>query len=149
MQIFLDCTGGFWLASAILVVRQTEGVRASVAPGHPARVADAMAKQLDFIVVGAGVVGAAIARNLVGRLGRTGSVALLDKSHSASIPEHASGRNSGVLHAGFYYTADSLKAKLTRAGNVFLHDYCGEKGIAINKCVTQFLLVGCGFEDHI
>jgi len=100
-----------------------------------------MPKQVDFVVIGAGVIGAAIARNLVQRVGRTASVVILDKSSRSNIPEHASARNSGVIHAGFYYSADSLKARLTRAGNVFLHEYCLEKGIAINKCVPQFLVI--------
>jgi len=47
---------------------------------------------------------------------------------------HASGRNSGVLHAGFYYTADSLKARFTRDGNARLTSYCNERGLPINRC---------------
>ena len=45
-----------------------------------------------------------------------------------------SGRNSGVLHAGFYYTPDSLKAKFTRLGNERLTAYCEQKGIPLNRC---------------
>ncbi len=47
---------------------------------------------------------------------------------------HASGRNSGVLHAGFYYTADSLKARFSRDGNRELTEYCLERGLRINRC---------------
>jgi len=47
---------------------------------------------------------------------------------------HASGRNSGVLHAGFYYAADSLKARFTRDGNARLTSYCIERGLPINRC---------------
>ena len=47
---------------------------------------------------------------------------------------HASGRNSGVLHAGFYYSPDSLKAKFTRLGNEQLTAYCEEKKIPLNRC---------------
>ncbi len=47
---------------------------------------------------------------------------------------HASGRNSGVLHAGFYYAADSLKARLTREGNAQLTRYCVARGLPINRC---------------
>src|SRR5207249_1367088 len=45
-----------------------------------------------------------------------------------------SGRNSGVIHAGFYYSADSLKAKLTRDGNRLLREYCQVKKIPVNQC---------------
>jgi L-2-hydroxyglutarate oxidase LhgO len=47
---------------------------------------------------------------------------------------HASGRNSGVLHAGFYYTSDSLKARFTREGNRLWQDYCRERNLATNPC---------------
>ena len=57
---------------------------------------------------------------------------LIEKEHRCAM--HASGRNSGVLHAGFYYTADSLKAKYTRDGNQALTEYCLEKGLRINRC---------------
>src|SRR5438067_7212674 len=60
------------------------------------------------------------------------SVALIEKEPHCGL--HASGRNSGVIHAGFYYTADSLKAKFTRDGNRALTAYCEEKRIPVNKC---------------
>lgn len=47
---------------------------------------------------------------------------------------HASGRNSGVLHAGFYYATDSLKARFTREGNARLTRYCIERNLPINRC---------------
>lgn len=48
--------------------------------------------------------------------------------------QHASGRNSGVVHAGFYYAADSLKARFTRDGNSQLTNYCVARGLPINRC---------------
>ena len=45
---------------------------------------------------------------------------------------HSSGRNSGVLHAGFYYTADSLKAKFTRDGNFEMKKFCIDNKLKIN-----------------
>jgi (S)-2-hydroxyglutarate dehydrogenase len=48
--------------------------------------------------------------------------------------QHASGRNSGVLHAGFYYSPDSLKAKFTKLGNEQLTAYCEDKRIPLNRC---------------
>ncbi len=85
----------------------------------------------DFIIIGAGIVGLSIARELKHRYNDS-QVLVLEKEKN--IGEHASGRNSGVLHAGFYYTQDSLKAKFTRNGNKLLTDYCNEKKIPINRC---------------
>ncbi len=85
----------------------------------------------DFLVVGGGVVGLSIARELKRRFSDT-SVVLVEKEPECGM--HASGRNSGVIHAGFYYTADSLKAKFTRDGNRMLLQYCDEKRIPVNKC---------------
>lgn len=85
----------------------------------------------DFLVIGAGIIGTSIARELRARYPDAG-VLVIDKE---ALPgAHASGRNSGVLHAGFYYTADSLKARFTREGNAALTTYCLERGLAINRC---------------
>ncbi len=85
----------------------------------------------DFLIIGGGVIGLSIARQLK-HLYTDSSVAILEKEASCGL--HASGRNSGVLHAGFYYSPDSLKAQLTRQGNARLRQYCEEKKIAINQC---------------
>jgi len=85
----------------------------------------------DFLVIGGGVVGLSIARELKSRFADS-RVALIEKEAECGL--HASGRNSGVIHAGFYYSADSLKAKLTRDGNRLLTEYCEEKKIPVNKC---------------
>lgn len=84
----------------------------------------------DFLVIGAGVVGINIALAIKERLSEA-SIIIIDKEPELAL--HASGRNSGVLHAGFYYTADSLKARFCREGNAFLRNYCEEKGLAINR----------------
>lgn len=85
----------------------------------------------DYVVVGAGVVGLALAREIKLQ-DPSSSVAVLEKeSHIAS---HASGRNSGVLHAGFYYSPDSLKAKLTVDGNRSLKDFCRENNVPVDVC---------------
>ncbi len=85
----------------------------------------------DFLVVGGGIIGINIARELKRRFADS-TVHLIEKESTGT--EHGSGRNSGVLHAGFYYTADSLKAKFTRDGNRLLTDYCIENKIPINQC---------------
>jgi (S)-2-hydroxyglutarate dehydrogenase len=85
----------------------------------------------DFLVIGGGVVGVNLALQAK-RHFPDSSVTLIEKEHLCG--EHASGRNSGVLHAGFYYTADSLKARLTRDGNRCLTEYCVERGLRINRC---------------
>ena len=60
------------------------------------------------------------------------TVALLEKEPDWG--RHASGRNSGVLHAGFYYSSDSLKARFAREGNQQLTAYCVNRGLPINRC---------------
>jgi len=85
----------------------------------------------DFLVIGGGVIGLNIARKLRFTFPRS-SVNLLEKEADCGL--HASGRNSGVLHAGFYYSPDSLKAKFTWRGNRLLTEYCEDKKIPLNKC---------------
>src|SRR5690242_7953575 len=80
---------------------------------------------LDAVVIGAGVVGLAIARALA--LAGREVIVLEDE---AAIGMHTSSRNSEVIHAGIYYPTGSLKARLCVAGRVALYDYCARKGIA-------------------
>ena len=86
-------------------------------------------KTSDFLVIGAGIIGTSIARELRRRHG--GRVVILEKESTAG--EHASGRNSGVLHAGVYYKAGTLKARLCLEGNRRMKDYCRAKGIPMNE----------------
>jgi len=85
----------------------------------------------DFLLIGGGIIGICIARELKSRY-PDASVCIMEKEHQCGL--HASGRNSGVLHAGFYYTADSFKARFTREGNQRLTEYCDVKNIKLNKC---------------
>ena len=81
----------------------------------------------DVIVVGGGIVGLAVARELARR--RPGaSVAVLERE--PAVGRHQTGHNSGVLHAGIYYAPGSLKARLCVAGMRELYDYCESHGIA-------------------
>lgn len=85
----------------------------------------------DFLVIGGGVIGFNLA--LTAKQRNPGSrVTLIEKEAQGGL--HASGRNSGVLHAGFYYTADSLKARFCRDGNRELTAYCEQRGIPLNRC---------------
>jgi len=88
------------------------------------------ANNFDFGVIGAGIVGLAMA-NRIRHIHPNATIAVFDKENS--VGEHASGRNSGVLHAGFYYSPDSLKAALTRDGNKLLRDFCNEEQIRIKE----------------
>jgi len=90
-----------------------------------------MTHESDFLIIGGGIMGLSIARKLRTNF-HDSKIVLIEKEDHCG--EHASGRNSGVLHAGFYYTADSLKARFTRDGNRALTDYCESRGLKINKC---------------
>ena len=83
-----------------------------------------MSDQLDCIVVGAGVVGLAVARSLA-MAGR--EVVVLEAE--PEIGMHTSSRNSEVIHAGLYYKKDSLKARLCVAGKEQLYRYCEDRSI--------------------
>lgn len=85
----------------------------------------------DFLILGGGIIGVCVARELKRRFPDT-LVTLLEKEVACGL--HASGRNSGIIHAGFYYSADSLKAKLTRSGNHAMTDYCEAKKIPLKRC---------------
>lgn len=90
-----------------------------------------MAQTSDFLIIGGGIVGLTIARELRARHSQA-SITLIEKERM--LATHGSGRNSGVLHSGFYYTADSLKAKFCREGNAAMRAYCEERGLRLNPC---------------
>jgi L-2-hydroxyglutarate oxidase LhgO len=85
----------------------------------------------DFAIVGGGIIGLSVAWSIRRRWPHA-SVAVLEKEPRCGM--HASGRNSGVLHSGFYYTADSLKARFTRTGNERMTRYCRERELPIDQC---------------
>lgn len=85
----------------------------------------------DFLIIGGGIIGVSLAREAKRRYPAS-RVVVLEKENRCG--EHASGRNSGVIHAGFYYSADSLKARFTREGNERLTVYCLDRGLRINRC---------------
>lgn len=78
------------------------------------RAAAVSAAAADVLVVGGGCIGLSTSSEIARRR-VAGSVLLLEQEASCGL--HASTRNSSVLHAGFYYSQDSFKAKLTRKGH--------------------------------
>lgn len=82
-------------------------------------------EQIDAVVIGAGVVGLAVGRALA----LSGQEVLVLESENA-IGTGTSSRNSEVIHAGIYYPAGSLKAKLCVQGKSMLYAYCAERGVA-------------------
>ena len=85
----------------------------------------------DIVVVGAGILGLATAREL---LRRHPQVRLLILDKEPVLAAHQTGHNSGVLHAGLYYQPGSLKARLCRAGKASLEEYAEEHRIVVNRC---------------
>ena len=85
--------------------------------------------QVDCVVIGAGVVGLAVARALALR-GR--EVLVLEAADG--IGTGTSSRNSEVIHAGIYYTQGSLKARLCVQGKQLLYAYCEERGVGHSRC---------------
>jgi 2-hydroxyglutarate dehydrogenase len=81
--------------------------------------------------VGAGILGLAVARELL--LRRPGlAVRVLEKEHEVGF--HQTGHNSGVIHAGIYYAPGSLKARLCVEGAGELYEFCERAGVAANRC---------------
>jgi (S)-2-hydroxyglutarate dehydrogenase len=84
----------------------------------------------DFVVVGGGIVGLAIARELKRRDAGC-RITVLEKEEA--LGRHSSGRNSGVLHSGIYYGEGSLKARVCAEGSRQLAAYCDEHGLPIRR----------------
>ena len=87
-------------------------------------------KRYDLVVIGGGIVGLSTARAYLMRYPHL-QVAVLEKE--ATIGQHQTGHNSGVLHAGIYYKPNSFKAKACVEGQRAMMAYCDEKGIAYRK----------------
>jgi L-2-hydroxyglutarate oxidase len=85
----------------------------------------------DVVIVGAGILGLATARELVLR-SPDSRVLVLERE--PDIAAHQTSHNSGVVHAGIYYTPGSLKSQLCTEGRNKLYSYCDEHGIAYEKC---------------
>ena len=103
-------------------------------------------KTSDFVIIGGGVIGLTLAKALSAKFPDC-SIRILEKETRVGV--HTSGRNSGVLHAGFYYGSDTWKAKFCRIGcaewRQFAEEYntpirnCGKIVAPTNTGDTQFL----------
>lgn len=85
---------------------------------------------VDFIIIGAGILGLSVARELRAQYPKS-SIAVFEKEHQIGL--HASGRNSGILHAGIYYKSDSLKATFCLNGLRAMAAYCEEHHLPIHR----------------
>jgi (S)-2-hydroxyglutarate dehydrogenase len=88
-------------------------------------------ERCDLLVVGAGILGLAVARELCLRHPQA-QVAVVDGADR--VAAHQTGHNSGVLHRGIYYVPGSLKARLCVHGAHLLEEYCDRSGIAVERC---------------
>jgi L-2-hydroxyglutarate oxidase LhgO len=88
-------------------------------------------RSYDVVVIGAGILGLAVSRELLSRYPRL-RLAVLDKE--PSVGQHQTGHNSGVLHSGIYYAPGSLKAQLCVQGQRELYAYCERKSIPTDRC---------------
>lgn len=87
-------------------------------------------QKVDFVIIGAGILGLTLARQL--RLANPqAKILIVEKEHTIGL--HASGRNSGILHAGIYYNSDSLKAKFCLEGMRAMTEYCLENNLSISQ----------------
>jgi (S)-2-hydroxyglutarate dehydrogenase len=86
--------------------------------------------ECDLVVVGAGIVGLAVARELLSRQPGTRLV-VLEKEDEIAM--HQTGHSSGVVHAGIYYEPGSLKAKLCVEGARELFEYCDDRGLPVSR----------------
>jgi (S)-2-hydroxyglutarate dehydrogenase len=85
----------------------------------------------DVVLVGAGILGLAVARELLTRRPRLRLI-VLEKEDA--IAQHQTGHNSGVIHSGIYYAPGSLKAELCVEGSRLMYEFCADKGIPTDRC---------------
>jgi len=87
--------------------------------------------QTDYLIIGAGIIGLTTAYYLRKKY-PIHSITIIEKE--PDVAQHASGRNSGVLHSGLYYANNSMRAKYCKLGAIKIKEYCAEKSILFNSC---------------
>lgn len=85
----------------------------------------------DFVIIGGGIIGMSTAMQLID-VYPDARIALLEKEPGPAC--HQTGHNSGVIHAGVYYTPGSLKAQFCLAGNRATKAFCDQNGIRYDNC---------------
>ena len=88
-----------------------------------------MENHFKYTIIGAGIIGLAIAERLSRKYN---NILLVEKEKKFGL--HTSSRNSEVIHSGFYYPTDSLKAKLCVKGNDMMYAFCNKYNIPHRKC---------------
>jgi L-2-hydroxyglutarate oxidase len=97
------------------------------------------AGDIDLVIVGAGIVALAAAREL---LERRPGLRLTILEREPEVARHQTGSNSGVIHGGIYYAPGSLKARLCVEGARMMYDYCDARGIAYERCGKVIVALG-------
>ncbi len=102
---------------------------------------DGVPERCDIAVVGGGIVGLAVARELLARHPQA-SVCVLERE--STLAAHQSSHNSGVIHAGVYYVPGSLKARMCVEGAREMYEYCEARGIANERCGKLIVATDAG-----
>jgi|TARA_Y100000590_G_scaffold281314_1_gene316434 L-2-hydroxyglutarate oxidase len=100
----------------------------------------------DVVIVGAGIIGLATAHRYLAQ--HPGASVLVIERESGAA-HHQTGRNSGVLHSGIYYTPGSMKAELAVAGRSAMVAFCEERGIRYEVCGKVIVATGSDEIDRL
>ena len=100
-----------------------------------------MPTSYDRVVIGAGILGLAVARELLARHPDS-RIAVLDKADR--VAAHQTSHNSGVIHAGVYYAPGSLKARMCVRGAALMYEYCERRGIDVNRIGKLIIATDAG-----
>src|SRR5919201_2432811 len=114
------------LSSALSTPSAASAALSTSAPGRLVSM-----RSYDLAVIGAGILGLGVARELLHRFPRL-RLDVLDKE--PRVGQHKTGHNSGVIHSGIYYVPGSLKARLCVEGAARLYEYCAANGIEAVRC---------------